>query len=251
MKTKFIYIIAILTIIVSCDKNNGDISYDNSRSGQGGSMARFTISKDHLYIVDNQSLNVIDISDLQNPEYLDKIEIGFGIETIFPYKENLFLGAQDGMYIYSISNPDVPSQTSMYEHITSCDPVVVNDSLAFVTLRNGGSCQTEFTNNQLDIIDITNLNNPDNLVSFELSEPYGLGLDSTTLFICHGDEGLGIYDVSDIYTLKIIDFKLNIDAFDVIPYNGILLVVGESGFYQYDYSNLNNIAKISEILIGE
>lgn len=239
-----------MLIINACSKDNGDISYD-SRSGQGGSMARFAIKGNYLYVVDNQSLNVLDISNLDDPQFIDKIEIGFGIETIFPFKDNLFLGAQDGMYIYDITNPESPSQTSVYEHITSCDPVVVNDSLAFVTLRNGGSCQTGFTEDQLDIIDISDLDYPINLVSHEMTEPYGLGLDSIILFICHGEEGLGIYDVSNIYSLKIVDFKTNISAYDVIPYNKNLLVVGETGFYQYDYSNLNNITLISQILIGE
>ena len=39
-------------------------------------------------------------------------------------------------------------------------------------------------------------------------------------------------------------------AYDVIPLGGLLLVVGPDNLYQFDYTDLNNIVKISEIPIG-
>ena len=39
----------------------------------------------------------------------------------------------------------------------------------------------------------------------------------------------------------------NIQATDVIPYNDVLMMIGTDGFYQYDYSNLNDIKLLSKI----
>jgi hypothetical protein len=109
-------------------------------AGIGGSMARFTITGDQLYTVDYSTLRTFDITDIAKPKAGAVTQIGWGIETIFPYKSNLFLGAQNGMYIFDRANDGSVSLLSKYEHITSCDPVVVQNDIAYVTLRNGMEC---------------------------------------------------------------------------------------------------------------
>jgi hypothetical protein len=220
-----------------------------SNVGMGGSMARFTIVNDILYTVGSYRLNVFDIYNPVNPEKLNTVELSWGIETIFPYKNNIFIGANNGMHIYDVSDPSAPQYISTFAHVRTCDPVVVNDSLAFVTLRSGTACEG-FTN-QLDVIDIKNLYNPLLIKSYPMLNPHGLGLDSATLFICEGSYGLKVFDASDIYNIDqhLLKFMENIHAFDVIPYNKILIMIGEDGLYQYDYSNLNDIRLLSQIFI--
>ncbi len=58
----------------------------NSGSGQGGSMARFTIANKHLYAVDQTTLHLFDVQNASKPAYVKDIKIGPGIETIFPLK---------------------------------------------------------------------------------------------------------------------------------------------------------------------
>jgi hypothetical protein len=247
---KYLAIAILMLLISSCTKDGNDkIIIGNN--GKGGSMARFAIKNNHLYVVDDSNLNIFDISDVQNPELVKKQEVGFGIETIFPRDNNLFLGSQSGMYVYDITNPELPNQLSFYNHITSCDPVVVEGNLAYVTLRTGGSCQTGFTDDQLDIIDISDLENPTNLVIHPMPTPYGLSVEDSTLFICQGDSGLSIFNSSDIYNLQTIAKYTNIKAYDVITNNGVLIVIGDDGLHQYNYSDLNNITLLSEILVGE
>jgi hypothetical protein len=41
----------------------------------------------------------------------------------------------------------------------------------------------------------------------------------------------------------------SIQAFDVIPVGNILVLIGENGLYQYDYSNVKNITLLSSILV--
>ena len=41
-----------------------------------------------------------------------------------------------------------------------------------------------------------------------------------------------------------------IQAYDVIPINGVLIIIGEDGIYQYDYQDIGNIQLLSTIGIG-
>lgn len=42
----------------------------------------------------------------------------------------------------------------------------------------------------------------------------------------------------------------NINAFDVIPVGNVLVLIGDDGLYQYDYSNVQNISLLSSILVA-
>jgi uncharacterized secreted protein with C-terminal beta-propeller domain len=82
-----------------------------------------------------------------------------------------------------------------------------------------------------------------------MREPYGLGIDDEILFVCDGKDGLLVYEASDLATIpqkKIAHFP-NIDAYDVIPFQDYLFMIGDDGFYQYDYSNLQNVYEVSFI----
>ena len=83
-------------------------------SGVGGSLARFTIASGYLYSVSNFDLKVFDLSNANKPRLITETNVGWGIETIFPSGENLFLGANDGMYIFDNSNPERPSLLSKF-----------------------------------------------------------------------------------------------------------------------------------------
>jgi len=218
-------------------------------AGIGGSMARFAIVNQKLYTVGTYYLQVFDVSNIADPVKGAYIDIGWGIETIFPYKSNLFIGAQNGMHIYDITAPESPEYISTFAHVTSCDPVVVRDTIAFVTLRSGTECQG-FTN-QLDVIDIKNLYNPKLIKSYPMKNPHGLGVDQNALFICEGDFGLKIFNAEDIFTIDqhLIEYYENVHAYDVIPFNDVLIMIGADGLYQYNYTDLNNIQLLSNIPI--
>ncbi len=234
--------------------NDGAKSNRGSSSksvGIAGSMARFALAGDVLYAINDRSnLQVFNISGNKIVEK-NKVGIGVGIETLFIYNKNLFIGSTRGMYIYDISNTEAPSYTSKYLHITACDPVVVNGKYAFVTLRTGTNCGG--SSNQLDIISLENIKKPVLARSYNLVNPHGLGIDDNILFICDGKDGLKIYDASDVF--KITDNMLahfeNIKTYDVIPYNKILITTGDEGIFQYDYSDIKNIKEISRIIISE
>lgn len=246
MNTQILLFAALwLALLSSCSKS--DTSSNNTSSagttvGISGSLARFATIPSHLYTISNNDITTYDITDATNPVYQKKLNLGFGIETIFPKDDNLFIGTQTGMRIMDIKNPENPIQLSNFQHIRSCDPVVANDNYAFITLRSGSLCTRGV--NELQIIDIKDLNNPKLIKSYPLTEPYGLALDGNNLFVCDG--GIKHYDISDVKNI-VFKKKTVIEATDLIANNGILMVIGKDGLYQYDYSkgDLKFLSKIS------
>lgn len=216
----------------------------NDAIGVAGSMARFSLYNSHLFVINGSDLKVFDrgvtLSEINN-QY-----ISWGIETLFPYEDKLFIGGNRGMYIYDVSNPTIPQYISSYEHINSCDPVVVSGDYAYVTLRSGTECEN-FTN-QLDIIDISTIETPELLKSYPMFNPHGLGISQDDiLFLCDGDDGLKVYNAADKNNIQLIEHYADLHAYDVIPLGNSLFMIGQNGFYQYDYSNLEDIHLISTI----
>lgn len=220
------------------------------QTGIGGSMARFAISSERLYAVDDNNLQVFDITQLEDPIEGTELAVGFGIETLFPYKDKLFIGSQNGMFIYSTTDPDNPTYESEFTHARSCDPVVANDTVAYVTLRNGTTCWGG--QNQLDVIDIEDVSSPQLMESYAMDHPHGLAIDGTTLFICEGEFGLKVFNATDSrsITSNRLAHIQDIHAFDVIPLNGVLMVIGQDGLYQYDYSDPANLELLSKMTLA-
>jgi hypothetical protein len=229
----------------------GGASRNSGSAGIGGSMATFTIYDNYLYAIDQADIILADISEETSPALHSKMHVGWGIETLFPYEDKLFIGANDGMYIYDNSKPSAPAFISKYIHVNSCDPVVVQGDYAYVTLRSGTQCAG--FSNQLEVINITNLKDPQIVATYPMFNPHGLGIDGDALFICDGTAGLKIYDASDI--LAVDDHLLkqysNLTALDVIPLDDVLMMISDQGLFQYDYSDLNDIKLLSSILISE
>ena len=72
------------------------------------------------------------------------------------------------MHIYSITEPESPNFVSTYQHVVSCDPVVVDDEYAYVTLRTGTTCAG--WQNQLEVIDIQTLSNPQLVATYTIDK---------------------------------------------------------------------------------
>lgn len=253
--SKYIFIMSLLccSLIFSCDDSSAlELSGDSSSStGVGGSLARFTIIDDFLYTIDNTTLTTFDISENGNPSPVSAIPVGFGVETIFPLKNYLLLGTQNGMHIYDVEQNGSPEFVSTYQHVISCDPVVANTEYAYVTLR-ASDCREAVAGaaDLLEVIDIGNINNPTVVGSYDMEAPRGLGLDGDILFVCEGAAGIKVFSTVDPLNLVQINELRDIHAIDVIPLDGLLIVVGPDRLIQLDYTDINDIKIISEITIG-
>jgi hypothetical protein len=224
---------------------NATAAGGGSPFGVGGSMARFTIVNNYLYAVTESALNVVSIVNGADPTFSNRVQIGWGIETLYPFNNRLFIGSTSGMFIYDITNPTTPVKLGNFTHATSCDPVIADNNNAFVTLRSGTPCRG-FTN-QLDVLDITNLSSPTLVKTYQMNNPHGLAKDGNTLIICDGSEGLKFYNASDVRNLLLQKHITGLNTYDVIAISGWALVVAKDGLYQYDDPSLSNVNLLSKM----
>jgi len=226
------------------DSGSSSDSSASQNSGNAGSMARFQIIDNYLYaITSSWQLSLFDITTPTNPTKWKDIYLANGIETLFQYKNYLFIGANDGIYIYDNQTPSAPFYISSFSHVQSCDPVVVANDIAYATLRGGNSCRTGA--NQLDIIDLKDIYQPQLVNSINMSNPKGLGISSNDLFVCD-QNNLIHYDITDRINIKEIDRVSIYGCYDVIPLPNKLIVSHVNGISQYDTTR-SPISFISDI----
>lgn len=207
----------------------------------GGSLAAFALLGDYLYTVDVNNIHAYLISDPVNPQKTSEQMVGWNIETIIAYERFLFLGSQTGLFIYGINNPAQPNFISMFSHATACDPVIVQNDIAYVTLRTGTNCTGN--SNQLDVLNVENVNNPILIRTYPMSGPHGLGIDGNILVVCEADFGVKVFNANDPANLVTLNGINEINAKDVIMYNGVALFIGDSGIWIYTYDLNGNFSQ--------
>lgn len=216
------------------------------RSGLAGSMSKFALVDNYLYVIDGGELITFDVSSPTNPDYRSRQNTWREAETIFPSGDHLFIGTTTGMIIYDRNkSPEKPDEVSEIDHTESCDPVVVQGDYAYVTLRSGNDCGQ--TNDELQVIDISSIKFPYVRKRYDMTNPHGLGVEGDLLFICDGSDGLKVFDNSipkDVGKNELYHFS-NIQARDIILNDGVLVLVGDEGVYQYNYSDPSNISFMS------
>ncbi|RZK46926.1 MAG: hypothetical protein EOO94_01765 [Pedobacter sp.] len=216
--------------------------------GMGGSMARFSIVNDYMYTMGTSVLRVLSLTDEKAPKFISSTQIGNAlIETIYPFKDKLFIGSTTGMFIYNINDPAHPAMESQTTHFRSCDPVVADDDYAFVTLRGGVTCGG--TNNVLDILNVKDVKNPLMVKSYPMTNPHGISKDGQYLFVCDGTDGLKMYDTGDLLNLELLDHIKDIETYDIIAWNNRLIVVSKQGINQYDYADGKKLKFLSTISV--
>ncbi|MCZ8355859.1 MAG: hypothetical protein O9340_14055 [Cyclobacteriaceae bacterium] len=240
-----VFVFVLLFILFGCDDSDPQL---NQSTGKAGSMARFATTPGYVYTVDNQSLYVYQREPNGSLIKINERRLFTRVETIFYNEEKLFLGSQTAIFIFDVRNGANPVLLSEYNHLLSCDPVVVKDTLAFATFRLS-DCRLQGID-VLEVINIKDLNNPVSLGMYALPTPYGLAVDGSTLYVCLGENGLRIFDVSNPRNLFIKSNHVGFHAFDVIVNNNVLIVTGNQGIRQYSYLNgsLNLISSLSSSL---
>jgi hypothetical protein len=245
MKNITIYFTAFLFILFGCSSDGSDSNGEISKGdGTGGSLAVFALAGNYLYTVDHMNLNVFSVLTGGDPVKVNTIIIGNDIETLFSREGYLYIGSQDGMYIYSLEDPETPVQVSSVQHFTACDPVVANATHSFVTLHSNTFCGNNI--NALEIYDTSDPFNPVLVHRRNLTYPKGLGLYGNYLFVC--DDEIKIFDITHPET-PVLAGNINKACFDVIIRGNDLFAVGENGLsrYQLNPDDITDITFKSDI----
>jgi len=221
---------------------------------KGGSMACFTFDSaenpQYLYAVSDEKIYAFDLSDPEQPRQLSTTDVRDGeVETIFVDNGRLFLGMPNGMQVYDLDNPASPVYEGLYQHLTGCDPVVAQGERAYVTVRSGSTCNSDMPINQLHVVNVANVGNPNMEGSFQLNNPHGLGVDQNLAFVCDGMDGLKVIDVSNPSGMRLLSrTNLEGNAYDVIvrPDRRALIVVSGDNISQYRYTSTGTLTRLSE-----
>lgn len=247
---KKILIMLCLLILLGCSEESAspnttsEAISGSGTTGQGGSLARFTIAKNHLYVATSSELFTYSLAKSNQPTFLKKIDLSAGVETIFSLGNYLYLGTQNGLLIFNITNASSPTFTSNYWHITSCDPVVANQNYAFVTLRDGSECRRG--QNRLDVIDIRDKTNPRQVSSTILTQPIGLGIYNDLLFVC--DNGsIKCFTIATPTNPLLQSVTQLAGVFDIIINRDYLLAVHSLGVAQYSIARNGTLTLQSTI----
>ncbi|TDD77542.1 LVIVD repeat-containing protein [Flavobacterium caseinilyticum] len=226
----------LLVFIMGCSDSD---SAQNGDIGQGGSLAVFAIKGNYLYGVDQMKLNVFSLIDSEKPVKVNEIPIGFDIETLFSYGDNMFIGSRNGMFIYSITNPENPTKLSSVQHFTACDPVIANSTHSYVTLNSNATCGNN--TNVLQVYDTKDLTNPKLIHSRTLSQPKGISFYTADyLLVC--DDVIKIFNIQNPAEPVLVN-AIDKNCFDLIVRDNTLFAIGNNGVYRYKM-NPNNIKDI-------
>jgi hypothetical protein len=219
--------------------------------GKGGSETRFAVQGDFLYIARGNALTPVDLYDPSDPIVHE--EVGYRdentFETVFAYQGYLYIGTSDGVLILnSAKSPITPYFESFASrNVRGCDPVVVQNNFMFSTIRTGTVCN-RFGNSALFIHDVSNKTIPFGIYTENVESPRGLGIDGNLLFLCQADKGLAVYNWNEATKKLTYRYqKPEIYAFDVITGSNTLIVAADNGLYLYDYTDPNNIRKLSRV----
>lgn len=230
----------------AAEANPGSVAH----AGKGGSMARFAVVGNFLYVTHSAVLLPVEITNPSNP--VKKLAISFSnrnVETIFPYKDYLYFGTTSGVLVYDCAaSPETPVYRKTLTHALGCDPVVVSEDICFSTVRNNIVCRGGNTINAMFIYNVSNINSPLYLRNIPMENPYGLGVKGNLIFVCQGDKGLSVYDWDPTSTMVTLKHNYeDIHAYDVIVNGNTLIVTAENGLFQFDCSNPDNIKYLATL----
>ncbi len=257
---KILFVILTVTIFASCANDNG-IAGETLGSGEvlSGSYANMLTLGNFLYVLGDGALKTFTLDDPAKPGLINDQSINFEIESLFISGDNIFVGSQQAMYIYTIDDDGIPmfrSETS-YNDLgpESCfsDPISANSKYAYSTLANNSNtfneadgCWRPALQDQMRVYDIEDLDNPVHVNTIFMQEPKGIAMDGDVLFVCEANDGLTIFDIADGDMPEELYHFPNFKAYDVIPTNGLCMIVGQDTLHQFDYSDLSNVFKIGE-----
>lgn len=179
----------------SCYPVVGCTDMSSNGTGVGGSYAIFAVIDSFLYYLDGNNLVTLDISDPDTVKVLSRTYIDWTVETLFPTEEYLYIGGRGGMYVLDRMNPASPKKVCTLQHFQAYDPVVVQDTVAYVTLRAGN-----WGGNAKDVLLVVSVANPKS--AYVLNEvstftPYGLAVADTLVYVSNGNNGFTLFNVAD------------------------------------------------------
>jgi len=250
-KILFLFVFAIA--LGACSKDF--LSESAPNQGVSGSVTRFAVHGNYMYVLNQNEVQTYDIADRANPVLKHRLATDWGLETITFYDNTLFLGSTTALYILDISNPAAPVVQAKSDRLSTvgfsgCDPVAVNGNYAYSTIKViENICGTFSAESALIVYDITDKSSPKVLGTYPMNIPNGLGYKDNYLFVCdEGSDLLVVYDISNPALLQLAPVSVPMtDPYDLIVDGQRMIVSTKTEFQIFDVSQLPQIRKIGAI----
>jgi hypothetical protein len=134
---------------------------------------------------------------------------------------------------------------SELQHAHACDPVVVNGSTAFVTLRGSSGCGS--AQDELLCVSIKDPRQPKLIGEMPMSTPWGLAVNNSRLYVSRGYLGYTLLDVSSPSQPAELATWTGEDARDFIWAGKTLYVLQHDNVSIYDITDPLNPALLSKV----
>jgi len=250
---KLLLLMLSVVVLGACSKD----FLSESAPGQGvsGSITRFAVNGNYMYVLNQNEVQTYDITDRANPVLKHRLATDWGLETITFYDNSLFLGSTTALYILDITNPAVPVIQAKSDRLstvgfTGCDPVAVNGDYAYSTIKViENICGVISAESALIVYDVSNKSNPKVLGTYPMNIPNGLGYKDNYLFVCdEGSDLLVVYDITNPAALELAPVTVPMtDPYDLIVDGQRMIVSTKTDFQIFDVSQLPQIRKIGTI----
>lgn len=198
--------VASLKMYNSLNTYKENVTLGGTNPSIGGSMSCISLKGSVLYAITDQKLMTFN-ARISEPDYLlqktstKNLPVERGIlETIWVDKKRLFIGSKVGVFIFDLQNRLDPNFVHTYTHDRACDPVVVWENYAYITMRDGYAYDDvwdcEDSPNQLFVANITNPEYPVRTSIIEMENPHGLSVSDQLLIVCDGRAGLKVFSLN-------------------------------------------------------
>lgn len=238
-------------LLFACSKD----ASSEPNPGKSGSITRFAIFQDNMYVLNLNEVQTYDIKKKDQPVLVHRLPTDYGLETITIYDGTVFLGSVTALYILDISNPAAPKIQSQSDRLSDigfsgCDPVAVKGNYAYSTIKIiENICGSVSAQSALVVYDITDKSAPVVVGTYSLNMPNGLGHKDNYLFICdEGSDQLRIFDITNPKMVKETNFAVSItDPYDLIIDEQRMIVSCKTDFQVFDISDVAQIKKLGQI----
>ena len=243
----------IALLCFACSKDAS--SSLESNPGKSGSITRFAVYQDYMYVLNLNEVQTYDIKQKEHPVLVHRMATDYGLETITVYEGSIFLGSTTSLYILDISNPAAPVILSQSDRITDigfsgCDPVAVKGNYAYATIKViENVCGTISSESALVVYNIQNKSAPKVVGTYGLNMPNGLGYKDNYLFVCdEGSDQLLVFDITDPTQVVLTTYSVSItDPYDLIVDGQKMIVSSKTDSHIFDISDITRIRKLGQI----